>query len=222
MPGRCNLTHFPSNMESKLNGIWNHKVLPQMETSSGDFKAGLQLGPLVRFTGSVHLWHSLSSLAAIADTPCYADLLLVHSILAQGSLNWISHLSCFSDKPSHNLSYYTQVTIVEAFWVCVCASVWKEKGKRQKRKVQKRTALWETKGSSQGYEMGKWKFSQLTSWRRRDKCLLLMDLQVKGQVYLISKMSFGSRHKVLLYLQPYTVFWLKNEAEQLICLNQQL
>lgn len=34
MPGRCNLTHFPSNMESKLNGIWNHKLLPQMDTSS--------------------------------------------------------------------------------------------------------------------------------------------------------------------------------------------
>lgn len=47
-----------------------------------------------------------------------------------------------------------------------------------------------------------------------------MDLQVKGQVCLISKMSFGSRHKVLLYLQPYTVSCLKDEAEQLICLNK--
>lgn len=132
MPGCCNLTHFPSNMESKLNGIWNHKLLPQMDTSSWDFKAGLQLGPLVRFTGNVHLWHSLSSLAVIVDTPCYVDLLPVHSILARGPLSWISHLSCFFDKLSHNLSYKTQVTIAEAFWVCVCAYVWKEKDKREK------------------------------------------------------------------------------------------
>lgn len=122
-------------------------ILPQMETSSWALRAGFQLRPLVRFTGSVHLWHSLSSLAAVVDTSCCAGLLLLHSIFTAKSLifppSWISHLSCLSDKPAHNLSCKTQVTIAATFWVCMCLCM--EEKKEEEKIPEKDNSLGDQK-----------------------------------------------------------------------------
>lgn len=175
----------------------------------------------LRFTGSVHLWHSLSSLAAIADTSCYAGCCCyIHFWqAAQGTLSWISHLSCFPDKPSHNLSSKTRVTIAQTYWVYMCLCM--EGKKKEKRKFQKRTALWATKGSSQGYKRRKWKLSQIISRDRRDNFIFLWIYRWRDWYASFLKWVWIQTQSSDLLAALYS-FLTKNEGEQQLCFNQQL
>lgn len=84
---------------------------------------------------------------------------------AQGPLSWISHLSCSSDKPSHNLSYKTWVTIAATFWVCMCLCV--EENKREEVKILEKNRSLGGQKITSGIRKGKMKIRSINFLRLR-------------------------------------------------------